>query len=306
MQLISFQIAQNRLYVSEKSNSSIGPDVFEKLMKNNESIAYFGRNALEQKYHIFLRAGFTSENAIKVIDSYPTILQYSSKQIENRLEMWHFANFSPTHYYELFVQCPELLELDDEFLIVKRYKQLQAIFVTPKNIWRLLMSSPNVMVDDMQIIQEKVDYILKTMEADETDLVKSGSLGLPLNKIKARHTILVRCGIYKKRNPKASELDPNKNPRLFRIMDTDDKEFASKTCGISIKELETFYELYERELQEKSREEIDYDENTDDEYDNEADTDDENYDPRPNTDYYDGRNRARYMKHLFDEKKKNE
>lgn len=271
------------------SNPSRIPDHVNvtNLLAKNERISYYGESAIQRTYSVLLKAGFTHENCVQVIDKHPDLLRFKPKQIEERLEIWKSAQFSPTQFYELFVQCPELLEFDDENQIGKRYAQLSAIVSTPKNIWRLLMSSPNVMVDDMSTIQEKVDYITEEMEADVTDLVKSGSLGLSLNTIKARHVLLVRLGIYKKRNWKASELIQNKNLRLFRIMDVDDEEFARKTCGISMKELDAFYDLYERELEEESKSRQDYEE--DDESDEASDSDDDNFDPRERKDYYDDR-----------------
>lgn len=161
------------------------------------------------------------------------------------------------------------------------------------------------MSDDWKVIMKKIDYILDEMQADVTDLVKSGSLALPLNKIKTRHILLVRLGIYKKRNMKASELDNNKNPRLFRIMDSEDPEFALKTCGLSIKEVEAFCELYERELDEKHQEEIEYEENSDLESDDESDENENNFDPRESEDYYDDRNRRQYFKKRRYSKPKN-
>lgn len=62
-------------------------------------------------------------------------------------------------------------------MITKRYTQLQSIVATPKNVWRILMSSPNVLVDDFRSIEAKVNYIVEEMMADVTDLVKSGVLG---------------------------------------------------------------------------------------------------------------------------------
>lgn len=274
------------------SNPSKIPDhvSITNLLAKNERISHYGESALQRTYSVLFKAGFTHENCIQVIDKHPDLLRFKPKQVEDRLEMWKMAQFSPTQFYELFVQCPELLEFDDENQIAKRYAQLRAIVATSKNIWRLLMASPNVMVDDISTIQEKVDYITEKMEADVTDLVKSGSLGLGLNTIKARHVLLVRLGIYKKRNWRASELNPNKNLRLFRIMDVDDEEFARKTCGISMKELDAFYDLYERELEEESRSRQDYEEDDEeDELDEASDSDDDNFDPRERTDYYDDR-----------------
>lgn len=272
------------------SDTSTTPEneLLANLLKNNEQIANYGASVVERTHKALLKAGFTSENSVTIIDKHPDLLRYKPKQIEDRLEMWHMAQFSQPQFYELFVQCPEILDFDDEQQIAKRYAQIQTIVHTPKNVWRLLMSCPNLLVDDWQAIQQKVDYILKNMEADVTDLVKSGALGLSLKEIKTRHMLLVRLGIYKKRNWRASELNPDKNLRLFRIMDVSDEEFAVKTCGISVKEWETFTELYERELDEQIQAEEDY-EDIDTDSEDESDDDENNFDPRERKDYYDDR-----------------
>lgn len=272
------------------SDTSVTPEneLLANLLKNNEQIAKYGSSIVQRTHKVLLKAGFTPENSVTIIDKHPDLLRYKPKQIEDRLEMWHMAQFSQPQYYELFVQCPEILDFDDEQQIAKRYAQIQTIVHTPKNVWRLLMSCPNLLVDDMQAIEQKVDYILKNMEADVTDLVKSGALGLSLKTIKTRHILLVRLGIYKKRNWRASELNPDKNLRLFRIMDVSDEEFAVKTCGISVKELEAFDELYERELEEQIQAQEDY-EDIDTDSEDESDDDDNNFDPRERQDYYDDR-----------------
>lgn len=265
-------------------------------IKKNEKAAYYGRNSIESTYNALQHKGFTHENCLKIINNYPDVLRLKPDQISQRLDIWQMAKFTPTQFYDLFVQCPELLEFDNEQGIAKRYAQLQAIVYTPKNIWRILMSCPNVLVDDISTIRAKTDYILNTMEADIADLVKSGSLGLPMAKIKTRHMLLLRMGIFKKRNSRSSELSTNKNLRLSRIMDVNDAEFATKTCGISIKEYEAFEELYEREMDEQIKEKIDYEVDSDVESDEEAESDDENFDPRENNDSYDDRHRRRYRR----------
>ncbi|XP_031623762.1 transcription termination factor 4, mitochondrial isoform X2 [Contarinia nasturtii] len=285
----------NRLPIVNFS-SAVSSDWISKIIEDNEKVAYFGRDSVESTYNIFHKSGFTHENCIKIINTHPDLMRLAPNEIEKRLDMWHMAQFSQTQFFDLFAQCPELLDFDDSGYIAKRYGKLREIFFTPKNIWRILMASPNVMVDSMTTIKEKVDYILNTMEADVTDLVKSGSLGLPLKTIKTRHVLLARLGIYKKRNFRISELDANKNPRLARIMNASDEEFAKKTCAISTNEFEAFCELYERELDEMFKEQIDYEEDSDAEDSDDTDSDEEDYDPREVKDYYDDRNRKKYCK----------
>lgn len=278
--------------------------MIEILFKNYPDVARFNKISVSRSYDVLYKIGFSPENCIKVIEGYPSLLRFKEKDLEKRLDVWHVCQFSKTQYYELLVQCPELLECDDASYLAKRCTQLQSFAWTTKNIWRLFMSSPNILVDDMKTINEKVDYIFDKMQSDITDLVKSGSLGLSITKIKSRHMFLVRLGIFKKRNMKASEMDPNKNPRLFRIMDTSDELFAARTCGVSLRELEAFYDLYERELEEKKQEALDYEEDTDAESDGEEDTDEEhNFDPRESHDYYDDRNKRKYVKKYSTKKK---
>lgn len=292
-------------WCSNSNNETSSSDSIEDAIKKNPNLAYYGYDSIQRCQNSLLRAGFTTENTFEVINGHPNILRFTPKQLEQRLEAWHVCNFTDTQFYSLFVQCPELLEFNDEAYIAKRYAELERYVSTSKNIWRLFMSSPNLLADDLKIIREKIDYILNVMEADETDLVKSGSLGLSIQKIKSRHMLLVRLGIYKKRNWKASEMDPNKNPRLFRIMDAGDKEFAARTCcGLPLQELEAFYELYERELEEKKKEAIEYEEGCDEESDYDTDDDDNEFDARVNEDFYDDRNRRKYQNYSKSKVKK--
>lgn len=181
-----------RCYNSNNENNTPPDDhLLRYAIKNNSKIAYYGQDRAEDIYNVLLKFGFTPENAVTVLNKNTDILRINGHQLEKRLEMWHACQFSRTQFYELFVQCPELLDLDDENHLNKRYAQLRSIVATPKNIWRLLMASPNVLYDDMHVINQKVDYVVEKMEADITDLVKSGTLGLSLDEIETRHTLMV-------------------------------------------------------------------------------------------------------------------
>lgn len=290
-------IEQQHLLTRCKSSSSgeVPPIAHADSMEIDNATFIKNPKAVRNVTQTFLKAGFTEENCAKIIDDYPNILCIRPKDLEVRLEIWTKCNFSRPQYYQLFVQCPELLEYDDENAIAKRFGQLLSVVATPKNVWRLLMASPNVLVDDASLILKKIDYVVRKMEADVTDLVKSGTLGLTLKTIQTRHVLLQRLGLYKKRNWKESELSTNKNPRLFRIMDSSDEEFAIKLCGISMKEFAAFCDLYERELDELAEDRADYDDLETDS-DDDWDSDDEEFDAREKNDYYDDRHRRRYVK----------
>jgi mTERF domain-containing protein len=51
----------------------------------------------------------------------------------------------------------------------------------------------------------------------------------------------------------------NKNEKLYKIMDTSDKKFASKVCHVTLEEYETFEDLYRKELSENDEVDSDQD-----------------------------------------------
>lgn len=169
----------------------------------------------------------------------------------HRLEIWKGCQFGDKHLFELIEQCPELLDFTNENMIRDRMADLKVIAEKTKYIWRLLMASPNVLTDNMKVLDAKNEYLRKVMQVDVTDIVKSGVFSHSLLKIKTRHMMLVRLGIYKERTKHYNELDPDKNPRVAKIVDTSNEDFANKVCGISLIEYEAFEGLYKRELMNK-------------------------------------------------------
>lgn len=101
------------------------------------------------------------------------------------------------------------------------------------------------------------------MKVDVSDAAQSKVFSLPLEDIKCRHVFLFRLGMFKPKNPKVDPLQPSKNPRMHYIYDTSDKEFAVKTCGVTLEEFETFRELYKREKDREYEESVDEDDDED-------------------------------------------
>lgn len=152
---------------------------------------------------------------------------------------------------QLILQCPEILDIDNEDYIKQRMAEIITYAGKRKNIWRILMASPNVLVEDITLFKKKYNYIQGVMNVDVSDAVKSGIFSHSIDKIRNRHLLMVRLGIYKKRPKNLNPMDPNKNPRMHRIVDSTDEMFAKKICGISLLEFETFVALHSRELRNK-------------------------------------------------------
>lgn len=256
-----------------------------------------------ETHKALMDGGFTPENAFTVIRKHPYVVRYQPQQLLQTLEMWRGCQFSNNQFIELMVQCPELLEFTDANQLERRSSEILSFAQTPKNLWRLLMASPNILTDNIQMIYAKADYLLDVMDVDITDMVKSGVFASSLEKIKCRHLLLVRLGFYKPRPKDQNPLDPNKNLRIARIMDTPDDEFARRICQISMSEVRAFNAYCTRELEEAkddAEEEVDCDTSDGEDYEES----DNEFDPRAEKGTYDPRHKNRYNKYLMAKKPK--
>lgn len=272
-------------------------DALDAELASNPKLAIFDKPTIQRAHEVFMRAGFTEENAFKAIKKHPQIVRFQPKRLQNALECWRGCQFTNSQYIQLFVQCPELLEFDNEKELGSRIAHIKMFAERAKNIWRLLMASPDILTDSPKVVEAKANYLRDVMKVDVSDAVKSSVFSHSLTKLKCRHMLLVRLGIYKEKSKNANPLDPNKNPRVARIIDHPDAEFATKICGISIAELHAFYSLYRRELEEQE----DTDEESD--LDDDGDESEDEFNPTETTEY-DPRHRRHYEKHVRKPKNK--
>lgn len=203
--------------------------------------------------------GFTKKNFHNMLTNDPTIAQRNPIKIIKSLECWRTTQFGDKHLFELFEQYPQFLDFTDEKHLRSKIAHLRQYAITLNGVWRMFMLSPNVLVDNQHLINEKINYFNQTMRVDMTDVTKSTAFAHDLKTIEMRHVFLERLGLYKKRNLKADPLEPSKNPRMHRIMNTTDDEFAEKVCSVTIDEFEVFKVLYEKEMKQRRNESI-YDE----------------------------------------------
>lgn len=241
-----FQLNASHAFCSEPP-----PIEIIEAIKQNPQLAKFGPKTVTKIHDKFVQAGFKTPGIIKIITENPLVLRYQPNSIATRIEIWRGFQFGEKLTLALIQQCPEILDFNDEKFLRERIAELKAYALREKNVWRLLMASPNLLTDSLATFHAKSNYLSGVMKVDSTDAAKSGVFAYSLRKIRTRHMMLVRLGHYKERTKHFSELDPNKNPRMARIMDTSDEVFATKICNISLLEYETFEELYRRELHNK-------------------------------------------------------
>lgn len=154
----------------------------------------------------------------------------------------------------LLTKYPSLLDMSDGRKLLKHVTFLRGYVGTSKNVWKLLMNSPDLVQQSEETIKKKIDYINRVMRIEITEIVKSEALSKPLCEIQCRHVFLDRLGLFKPRPLRADPDEPTKNPRLYQITDTSDKRFATKIAHVTMAEFEAFQDLYQREMRRNDRE----------------------------------------------------
>lgn len=191
--------------------------------------------------------GFLKDDILKVIMNYPQVLTIKKHHITNNLEAWFNTNMEREFYIEIISTHPRFLKLNPSYL-VRRFSQLQQYFESRNRVGKMLMSAPNVLEEQEDVLLEKLNY-LNNLCVDPSDIAASGVLAHTPLHIKARHEFLIRCGVYKSPQ-KDYKKSLSKNPKLERIVNTSDFEFATQVAKLTKFEYDVFLEMYEKESNE--------------------------------------------------------
>ncbi|XP_050078259.1 uncharacterized protein LOC126565154 [Anopheles maculipalpis] len=207
--------------------------------------------------------GLEQEKMLTIIGGHPSILVRPVEKIAESLHCWRSCQFGDANMKVLVSAHPYLLDYTNHSQLAQRVAFLHSHFETRKNVYRLFLNAPNLVVDDQHTTEAKIVYLMETMRHDVLEVVKSCAFAHDLEHLRCRHTFLERLGLFKPRSLKADKSTPTGNPPVHQITDTSDKRFAVKVAYVTLEEYEVFQELYRRELCQED--ELEYGE--DDEFD---------------------------------------
>lgn len=186
--------------------------------------------------------GISPKNIIKMLTDCPQILLRDVNKMEEIFSCLRSHGFADRKLHNLIVKIPSLLILDSKF-ISEQIAFLMTLF-TRSDILTLALKCPNVLVDDTDHIEEKVQYIVHEIGVDQKQILSSYVLLHDLAYVKLRHQLFLRTGFYKKPHPKKT----NKNPTLSFIVDTSTGDLI-KHIGLSLEEYRIFEKLFNVELE---------------------------------------------------------
>ncbi|XP_017047415.1 uncharacterized protein LOC108092381 [Drosophila ficusphila] len=225
----------------------------DEAIKLEPTLSIFTPEIWQRAHETFKNHGLETVNFLRIVTGNPSVLKRTPDKIINSLEIWRACQFGENLLHLLLTKYPELLDVSDPHQLLSHIGFLKSRVSTSKNVWKLLMNSPDLIAQPEASLEEKINFIKDVMRIEVPEIVKSSALTLPFEELRCRHEFLIRLGLFKPRPLKADPNDPTTNHKLYQITDTSEKSFATKICHVTLPEYEAFKELFAKELERKSR-----------------------------------------------------
>lgn len=236
--------------IFDLSKSAIANNLgnIEEVLERTPELKNYPSELWQKTHTLLVQEGFSSNKFTFILSNNPKLLIKSEEKLLDNLNCWRAFQFGEKNTITLLENYPELFEVNHSIELTKRLETLKVFVGNYKNVFKLLMTCPSIVQDKLSILEEKIKYLQNTMRVEVSEITKSCTFSHELEKIKMRHVFLERLGMYQAKSKKADPLEPSKNPKLYQIMDTSDKRFATKVCYVTLEEYETFMDLYKKEI----------------------------------------------------------
>ncbi|KAL3875951.1 hypothetical protein ACJMK2_033850 [Sinanodonta woodiana] len=193
--------------------------------------------------HLF-EYGFTHQNIEQIISKVTNTEILSISKITEVMNTMREFGFNEKSLLKALSSYPDIFNMNSQ-AVLTRVETLKKWFKT-SDIVSLTKKYPNILFENMEVLQEKFDYVYHRMGVSQDQMKHTELFSFPLEHIQARHIYLERAGFFIK--PKHRQGEKNSNPLLKDIISTPDAVFAKRFGGLSIEDYRTFYSLF---LQEK-------------------------------------------------------
>ncbi|CAG2217903.1 unnamed protein product [Mytilus edulis] len=140
--------------------------------------------------------GFSPKQLVHILSKFPDILDMNFETFLKNLEIFRNIGLSDDVLMTLVVSDPTILLLEQEY-VIHRVDDLKKMFLS-KSVLQLIVKSPLVLTEDINMIHSKYEYVSHRMGATPGQVIRSNLFSHSLDYIKCRHQFLTRAGLYKK------------------------------------------------------------------------------------------------------------
>uniref|UniRef100_A0A1I7V1F4 BACK domain-containing protein n=1 Tax=Caenorhabditis tropicalis TaxID=1561998 RepID=A0A1I7V1F4_9PELO len=251
--------------------------VFEKLVKNgvkseflldaNAKNATLFRTIVSQPVVSFevietlVNVGYvTFEDAIRLLALFPAdLLQHGATQIAKKIDALSACGIStPRAIASAIKRCPPLLFARDPQEMQRLAHEIGGFF-SKRQAAHLISRCPQILLKPIEEIEEKYEYIFYQMGIESEDVAECVGWidDLSLDDIVDRHKFLLATGKFATPDPKRPQIRLE-NPKLARILDSEEEDFATNVARVSMEEWVVYKALRVKEtLNEKKERKFD-------------------------------------------------
>ncbi|XP_068605287.1 transcription termination factor 4, mitochondrial [Brachionichthys hirsutus] len=220
--------------------------------------------------------GLNASTVLKILDKCPELFTVRESQLQQRIGNLRKLGLGEGSLQRMVAYFPQLLTVP--VTTVKHavmFLRTKCLFTTHQ-IRVILRDSPAVVVDDLEQLEYKIQYVYFRMGVAQNEMVKSRLFRSTLDKVRHRHCFLERRGLYE--TPDKKGQTSIVNPKLDGILNVDEDTFLTQVAMATAEEFDVFKRLLARECREEEQQQgrIEYD--RDDEEDDDSDDDEEEED----------------------------
>ncbi|XP_041660264.1 transcription termination factor 4, mitochondrial [Cheilinus undulatus] len=243
------------------------------------------KQTTELSFHSLLDMGFTDIQAEQICDTVSKIRGGSAaRHALSTLTTLLVFGLNPSSVLKLLEKCPELYTLKESMLqqridnlrklglvegslqrVVAYYPLILTVPVktvkrvvmflrekclfTVQQVTDILRESPAVVMENMDQLEYKFQYVYFRMGVKQPQMVKSRLFRFPLEEVRYRHCFLEHRGLYETPDKKGQTIIIN--PKLESILNINEDSFVADVAMASAEEYDVFKRLMARECQEQ-------------------------------------------------------
>ncbi|XP_038129233.1 transcription termination factor 4, mitochondrial isoform X1 [Cyprinodon tularosa] len=211
--------------------------------------------------------GLNPTSVQKLIDKCPELCMVKETQLQQRIQHLRKLGLVEGSLQRTVVHYPKILTVPVKSVKnVVQFLREKCQFTT-QQVTEILRDSPAVVLEDLDQLEYKFQYVYFRMGIKQAEMVKCRLFRFTMEDVRCRHVFLERRGLYQTPDKKGQTTIIN--PKLDSILNVDQHTFIVDVAQASAEEYNVFQKLLAREWKEEELEhgsiEADRDEEEDDE-----------------------------------------
>uniref|UniRef100_A0A8R1HM75 Uncharacterized protein n=2 Tax=Caenorhabditis japonica TaxID=281687 RepID=A0A8R1HM75_CAEJA len=198
----------------------------------------------------------TFEDAIRLLALFPEeLVRHGATDLTKSIEALAACGIStPRAIASAIKRCPPLLFARNPHEMQRLAHEIGAFF-SKRQAGHLISKCPQILLKPIEEIEEKYEYMFYQMGVEAEELAECAAWidDLSLDDIADRHKFLMATGKYTMPDPKRPQIRME-NPKLMRIIDSKEDDFAANVARVSIEEWVVYKALRVKETINEKKE----------------------------------------------------